>query len=82
MPIVFWAPLLRIILYIMIPKQHLPPQVIVEYAPYINLKTLLNKPAHLSVFLNYTILENKPNNLVRFLNYTIQENKPNNLVKF
>ena len=36
-----------------------------EYAPFRDLQTLLNRPAHLSIFLNYAIMQNKPNNLVR-----------------
>ena len=40
-----------------------------EFEPFVDLQTLLTRPAHLSIFLNYAIGENKPNNLVgeRFL---------------
>ena len=35
-----------------------------EFEPFVDLQTLLTRPAHLSIFLNYAIGENKPNNLV------------------
>ena len=38
-----------------------------EFEPFKDLQTLLNRPAHLSIFLNYAIGENRPNNLVSFL---------------
>ena len=38
-----------------------------EFEPFIDLHTLLTRPAHLSIFLNYAIGENKPNNLVSVL---------------
>ncbi|KAL5271493.1 hypothetical protein ACHWQZ_G001937 [Mnemiopsis leidyi] len=35
-----------------------------EFEPFVDLQTLLTRPAHLSIFLNYAIGENKPNNLL------------------
>ncbi|XP_063689337.1 rho guanine nucleotide exchange factor 11-like isoform X5 [Bolinopsis microptera] len=38
-----------------------------EFEPFKDLQTLLNRPAHLSIFLNYAIGENRPNNLLFIL---------------